>query len=251
MFGLTRRERERLVASVPEWWHSIDVGRGVVTPGAKGAGTPAGSHAFMQAELESLALPDLHGKSVLDIGALNGYYSFAAERAGAARVVALDYNEWLPRPDGTPAPGRSGFEVARKILKSRVEPVLGDLMEIDVAALGRFDVVLFLGVLYHLEDPLGGMRRVAELTGGLAVIESHAMTAGALADQHALLEFFPGSELNDDPTNWYVPNIAAIEGLCRAAGFSSTQPVVGPPAAAAPDAGSATRHFRAVVQARR
>lgn len=250
MFGLTRRERERLVASVPQWWHSIDVGRGVVTPGVKGAGTPGGPHAFMQAELESLALPDLHGKSVLDVGALNGYYSFAAERAGASRVVALDYHEWLPRPDGTPAPGRSGFEVARKILKSRVEPVLADLMTIDVATLGRFDVVLFLGVLHRLEDPLGGMRRVAELTSGLAVIQSLAMSAGPVADEHALLEFSPRSARDGDATNWYVPNIAAIDGLCRAAGFASTQ-AVGGFAAAKPDPSGGTRHYRAVVQARR
>jgi tRNA (mo5U34)-methyltransferase len=249
VFGLTRRERERLVASVPQWWHSIDVGRGVVTPGAKGAGTPGGPHAFMQRELESLGLPDLNGKTVLDIGALNGYYSFAAERLGASRVVALDYNEWINGENGSPPPGRAGFEVARKILKSRVEPVLGDLMEIDIGALGQFDVVLFLGVLYHLEDPLGGMRRVAELTSGLAVIETHAMSAGD-ADAHALFEFFAGSELNNDPTNWYVPNIAAIDGLCRAAGFASTRTLVGPPPAP-PGADAATRHFRAVVHAQR
>jgi tRNA (mo5U34)-methyltransferase len=249
VFGLTRRERERLVASVPRWWHSIDVGRGVVTPGAKGADIPGGSQVFMQGELESLGLPDLHGKTVLDIGALNGYYSFAAERLGASRVVALDYYEWTGGEDGRPTPGRAGFDVAHKILKSRVEPVLGDLMAIDLAALGRFDVVLFLGVLYHLEDPLGGMRRVAELTSGLAVIESQAMTAGA-ADAHALFEFFPGSELNTDPTNWYVPNVAAIDGLCRAAGFASTRTLVGPPPAE-PDDAAGTRHFRAVVHAQR
>ena len=229
---------------MPQWWHSIDLGRGVVTPGSKGAGAPGGPHAFMQAELESLALPDLHGKTVLDIGALNGYYSFAAERLGASRVVALDYPEWAGDP--TP-PGRAGFDVARKILKSRVEPVLGDLMDIDLAALGRFDVVLFMGVLYHLPDPLGGMRRLAELTSGLAVIESHAMSASS-GDEHALLEFFPGSELNNDPTNWFVPNIAAIDGLARAAGFASTRTIVGPPAQPS-EARTGTTHFRAVVHA--
>ena len=126
---------------------------------------------------------------------------------------------WLGDEDGRPPPGRAGFDVAARILESRVEPVFGDLMRIDLAALGRFDVVLFLGVLYHLEDPLVGMRRVAELTSGLAVIESHAMSVGD-GDTHALLEFFPGSELNEDPTSWYVTNVAAIDRLRRAAGFT-------------------------------
>jgi tRNA (mo5U34)-methyltransferase len=243
VFGLTRRERERLIATVPEWWHSIDLGRGAVTPGIKGAGTAEGPQAFMQAELESLALPDLNGKTVLDIGALNGFYSFAAERLGAVRVVALDHPTWVGEP---PPPGRAGFDVAHEILQSRVEPVLGDLMEIDIAALGSFDVVLFLGVLYHLPDPLGGMRRLAELTSGVAVIESQAMSASS-AEGHALLEFFPGSELNNDSTNWFVPNIAAIDGLARAAGFASTTTIVGPPSAADPASG--TTHFRAVVHA--
>lgn len=198
----------------------------------------------MQTELESLALPDLHGKTVLDVGALNGYYSFAAERLGASRVVALDYPEWVGDP--TP-PGRAGFDVARKILKSRVEPVLADLMEMDIGALGHFDVVLFLGVLYHLEDPLSGMRRVAELTSGMAVIESQAMSVSGVED-HALLEFFAGSELNNDPTNWFVPNVAAIDALAHAAGFATTRTIVGPPPRdSAPGAG--TTHFRAVVHA--
>jgi tRNA (mo5U34)-methyltransferase len=210
---------------------------------------PGGSTAFMQGELDALALPDLVGKTVLDIGALNGYYSFAAERLGASRVVALDYPTWVGGADGQPSPGRAGFDVARRILGSRVEPVLGDLMTIDLAALGRFDVVLLLGVLYHLEDPLGGMRRVAELTSELAVIESQAMTIDGV-DAHPLFEFFPGSELNTDPTNWYVPNVAAIDGLCRAAGFASTRTLVGPPPAD-PGAVSCTRHFRAVVHAQR
>lgn len=248
MFGLTRRERERLVASVPRWWHSIDLGRGVVTPGAKGAATPGGARAFMESELESLALPDMSGKTVLDIGALNGFYSFAAERLGASRVVALDYEEWAPRPDGSPSPGRAGFDVAATILGSKVEAVRGDLMTLDLAALGHFDVVLLLGVLYHLEEPLNGMRRVAELTTGMAVIESQAMSMPG-ADTHALFEFFPGAELNNDSTNWYVPNVAAIDGLCRAAGFASTRTIVGPPPAQPGAEPHAPQHYRAVVHA--
>ena len=67
--------------------HSLDLGHGVVTPGA----TPA---VQLCAKWDSMGLPDLRGKSVLDIGAWDGWFSFEAERRGAARVVALDRYVW-------------------------------------------------------------------------------------------------------------------------------------------------------------
>lgn len=81
------RELQSQVHAIPFWCHSIDLGLDVVTPGVK---TPE-VHAR---ELASLQLPALRGKSVLDIGAWDGFYSFAAERLGADRVVALDHFVW-------------------------------------------------------------------------------------------------------------------------------------------------------------
>ena len=89
----SKAELEQMVESAGTWWHSIDLGQGVVTPGKKSA-------RFLAKELHSLQLPDLTGKSVLDIGAFSGFYSFEAERRGAARVVALDHYVWsidMPR----------------------------------------------------------------------------------------------------------------------------------------------------------
>ena len=80
-------EVEASVQSVPFWWHSIDLGGGLVTPGVQ-------PREFLNARLRSLQLPDVHGKTVLDIGAYDGFYSFAVERLGAARVVALDHYVW-------------------------------------------------------------------------------------------------------------------------------------------------------------
>ena len=81
------RELYQKVAAVPIWFRSIDLGMGVVTPGVK-------SPEQHGQELNNLRLPDLRGKSVLDIGAWDGFYSFAAERMGASRVVALDHHVW-------------------------------------------------------------------------------------------------------------------------------------------------------------
>src|SRR4051812_46257253 len=83
----TVTELEQKVAAIPFWFHSIELAAGIVTPGLK-------SPEQHTRELASLRIPDLRGKSVLDIGAWDGFYSFAAERLGAARVVALDHHVW-------------------------------------------------------------------------------------------------------------------------------------------------------------
>jgi tRNA (mo5U34)-methyltransferase len=77
----TKEQLEQLARSVPFWWHSIDLGHGVVTDGLKSAQQ-------LRQELEGLRLPDVREKTVLDIGAYDGFFSFEAERRGAKRVVA-------------------------------------------------------------------------------------------------------------------------------------------------------------------
>src|SRR5258705_9667692 len=167
--GMPKTEKGRQlghsVEALPFWCHSIDLGFGVVTPGVK---TPQ----FHAKELAALQLPDLHGKSVLDIGAWDGFYAFAAEQRGATRVVALDPFVWgldweaknrykadcqqqgiPPQPfDRIPGlwrfdtlPGKRGFDLARQALTSRVESIVCDLMTADVAAVGHFDVALSIG----------------------------------------------------------------------------------------------------------
>jgi tRNA (mo5U34)-methyltransferase len=255
-------ELNELVESVPVWWHAIDLGEGVVTPGTR-AWT-----------IESLGVEELSGKTVLDIGAWDGYFSFEAERLGASRVVALDHYVWaldlegwnehqtaraakglLPRPaHEVPGlwrpdelPGKRGFDVAREALGSQVEAVVGDFMEIDLAELGNFDVVLYLGVLYHMENPLAAMRRLRSVTHELAVIETEAMSIPGEGD-HPLAEFFPGAELAGDPSNWWSPNRQAILALCRAAGFDDASIVATTEGTPADTAGGS--RYRAVAHAR-
>jgi tRNA (mo5U34)-methyltransferase len=244
---LTREEIEASVQSVPFWWHSIDLGGGLVTPGVQ-------PHEFLKARLRSLQLPDVHGKTVLDIGAYDGFYSFAVERLGAARVVALDHYVWslelaahikywndckergvapelyhtTPHWRPTELPGKRGYDTAHLALDSRVETVVADFMTADVSALGTFDVVLFLGVLYHLENPLQAVRRVFELTRELAIIETAAVTIPGY-EHVPLCEFYESNELNADVSNWWAPNQRALIGLCRAAGFRRVEPLNGAP----------------------
>lgn len=230
-------ELRRRIGEVPFWWHPIDLGDGIVTPGRKA------SAEAMAAEHAALALPDLRGKDVLDIGAWDGYHAFAAERAGASRVVALDHFVWEREERG----GGRGFDLAHRTLGSTVEKVHADWEAIDPATVGTFDVVLFLGVLYHLPDPLGGLRRLLPYVkpGGRVVIETEAVELFGVGSR-PVAEFFPADELAGDDTNWWAPNMAALQALCHSAGFSRVEVVKGP----APTAGlHRISRYRAIVHA--
>jgi tRNA (mo5U34)-methyltransferase len=250
------------------WFHSIDLGGGVVTAGIKSLET-------LTREADALNLPDLTGKTVLDIGAWDGSFSFEAERRGAARVVALDHYAWsvdqalqhrrtiermergepLPTWDQDPElwqpetlPGRAGFDLARHRLGSQVEAVVGDFMTMDLEVLGKFDVVLFLGVLYHLFDPLEALRRLTRVTGGVAIIETVCMVVPGW-EHHALWELFEGTELDGDPSNWWATNAAGLEALARTAGFSVAEMKGHPVPNDPPNPGYDLHYGRAVMHA--
>jgi tRNA (mo5U34)-methyltransferase len=226
------------------WYHTIDLGHGVVTKG----------QSVMAEMLTEAQLPDFRGRSVLDIGAWDGYYSFLAERRGASRVVALDHyawgvdftarslywNECLERgalPDQSrdttdfwrdDLPGRRGFDLAHRALESRVEAVVGDFTTLDVSTLGTFDIVLYLGVLYHMKEPLTCVERVRVVTKQVAVIETVAAQCPG-NEGRSLLELHSGGDLNADFGNWYVPTVEALGSLARASGFTRVEVKRGPP----------------------
>lgn len=181
------------------WWHSIDLGNGFVTPGA----IPL---AELQANFAYLQLPDdLTGKRVLDIGCWDGFYSFECERRGA-EVVAVDC--WRPE----------GFFLAHEALQSRVQFHELSVYELTRAQLGSFDIVLFLGVLYHLRHPLLALERVCEMTNDYAVIETHVID-NARDISFPALEFYEGDELGGQYDNWCGPNTSGLLALTRSAGF--------------------------------
>jgi tRNA (mo5U34)-methyltransferase len=257
------------VREVPFWWHSIDVGSGVTTPGHK-------SPQELFRELNVFDLPDLRGRSMLDIGGWDGFFAFEAERRGAATVAVLDHYMWamdIPAQqaywrqcaaEGRPPqpyhetdlwhpdtlPGKRGFDLARELIGSRVQALVMDFMDCDLRTLGIWDVVLYLGVLYHMEDPVRALRRLSAVTGDLAVIETEAVSIPGY-EHEALWRFFPGSELNNDISNWWAPNMAALEGAVLAVGFRDVEVKVGPPVGLAELAGGSPRHYRAVVHARK
>ncbi len=140
------REQLRSEVNKIRWFHSIDLGGGLITPGWEGNST--------RQKLGLLSLPeDLRGLTVLDIGAWTN--SFPLRQSAAALRVSSP-----PIPIGgveTAGEPRMAFKLAGKILQSRVEDKDIEVLDISPEAVGLFDLVLFLGVLYHLKHPLLGL----------------------------------------------------------------------------------------------
>lgn len=233
-----RRKVSKAVETVPFWYHSIDLGDGIVTSGKKSA-------ADLAREWAAFGMPDLRGKTVLDVGAWDGYFSFQAEEAGATRVVALDHYMWsldlarqqdylaeckfngvTPAPFHTmpsmwkPAelPGKVGFDTAHRARGSQVESVVGDFMTMDLERLGTFDVVIFVGVFSRMRHPLLALERLARLTGELLLAQTEAVVVPGF-EHKSFCEFFETNELGADAGLWWAPNRRGLTGMCRAAGF--------------------------------
>lgn len=193
----TTRSREEMLEG--SWWHSIDLGDGHITPGV---------HPLteLKENYRRLGLPDqLSGKRLLDVGCWDGFYSFEAERHGAT-VVAVDC--WRPE----------NFFLARQALASTVEFHELSVYDIDQDRIGAFDIVIFLGVLYHLRHPLLGLEQICEVTRDYALISSH-ITDGFYHSSQPVMEFYEVDELGGQYDNWWGPNIDCLIRMVRAAGF--------------------------------
>lgn len=206
MSAMTDDDVRRRIAAVPRWYHSIEVRPGIVTPGSNAA----------DLVLSLLDLPaDCRGLRAIDLGTRDGYFAFELERRGA-EVVAVDYM----------GAEHTGFSVAAELLGSRVRFVHGNVYHLSPDELGTFDIVLFLGLLYHLPDPLGALEIVRSLCRGVMCLESHVidhafLVAGEMTPLPdaltgvPLMQFYQGQTLKNDPTNFWGPNLACLEAMVR------------------------------------
>ena len=168
---------------------------------------------------------DLSGRTVLDIGCNAGFYAIEMKRRGADRVVGVDWDAAYL------AQARFAAETVG------VDIELKQLSVYDVAALGaRFDIVLFMGVLYHLRHPLLALDLLHEhVVGDLLVFQSmlrgsdevapldadYPIDARELFDDPAFPRLhFIERRYSNDPTNWWIPNRACMEAMLRSAGFA-------------------------------
>lgn len=221
---LSRETIERRVRELGSWFHNLDLAGVKTAPDHF-----LGDYPRVKWERFAGALPgDLRGKTVLDIGCNAGFYSIEMKRRGARRVLGIDSDETY---------------LAQAIFAAQVcgtDIEFRKLSVYDVSALKeKFDVVLFMGVFYHLRHPLlaldlirqhvckdlfvfqsmqRGSSRIAPLAQDYPFSEQQIFTQA-----HFPALYFIENKYSGDPTNWWIPNRACAEALLRAAGFAIDQ----------------------------
>jgi tRNA (mo5U34)-methyltransferase len=208
---------ERRIATFPHWLHRIEVAPGVVTPGV--SDSPGGLK-----KLDEIGLPrDCRGLRVLDIGTCDGFYAFEMERRGAD-VLALDH---MP-------PTQTGFSIASELLGSKVPHVVANVYDLSPERFGKFDIVLFLGVIYHLRNPLLALDKIHDVCRKRVWVETHCIdnlfltTAGfqPLATvapnlvNAPIMQFYPRGSLYDGYCNYWAPNVACLRAMIEEANFA-------------------------------
>jgi tRNA (mo5U34)-methyltransferase len=190
------------------WFHQIDFGDGLLSPGWVKTDK-------IQRMADLIFDRSLEGKSVLDIGCWDGAYSIEAARRGAARVVASDYFVW-----NHGLGDKRAFELARSTLAPQIELLETPIDNLSVEAIGQFDIVLFCGVFYHLKHPTMDLERIAKIAREVLVFESRLCGVLGQLTTKPLMRFYPHGELDNDPTNFWAPNPAAMKALLRDIGFT-------------------------------
>jgi tRNA (mo5U34)-methyltransferase len=219
--NLTREQIEERICDLGVWFHNLDLG------GVKTAPNHAlGDYPSFKWRKFAHAIPgDLRGATVLDIGCNAGFYAIEMKRRGATRVVGIDTNE------GYLAQARFAAEVCGVDI---------ELQQMSVFEIGRleerFDIVLFMGVLYHLRHPLLSLDLIHEhvardtlvfqsmLRGappGPPVAEDHPFSETKIFDEPGYPKMhFVEHAYAGDSTNWWIPNEACVRAMLRSAGFA-------------------------------
>jgi tRNA (mo5U34)-methyltransferase len=218
--SLTQEAIRLRISELGDWFHNMELGGVRTAPNHFLGDYPACKwHMFQH------AIPaDLTGKTVLDIGCNAGFYSIQMKQRGASRVVAVDSDP------GYLAQARFAADVTGAEIEFHEMDVynVGDLQE-------KFDVVIFMGVLYHLRHPLlaldllhehvvndvlifqslmRGSRSVEPIENDYPFSETQVFDRPGYPVMH-----FVEHSYSNDPTNWWIPNRACVEAMLRSSGF--------------------------------
>jgi tRNA (mo5U34)-methyltransferase len=217
---MDREEIEHRVRDLGQWFHNLNIAGVQTAPDHF-----LGDYPSVKWQRFQQALPtELRGKSVLDIGCNAGFYSIEMKRRGADRVVGIDFDDrYLAQA-----------KFAADALNLEIE--FRKLSVYDVHELGeKFDLVLFLGVFYHLRHPLLALdlihQHVARDFFLFQSMQRGSEKIDSLQDDYDFWQteiferagfpkmYFVEKRYAGDPTNWWIPNRACVEAMLRSAGF--------------------------------
>jgi tRNA (mo5U34)-methyltransferase len=218
--ALTTGEIEKRVNELGPWFHNLTLSGVQTAPNHFLGDYPSSKWRHFQHAVPQ----DLSGMTVLDVGCNAGFYSIAMKQRGAKRVLGIDHDEQYLEQ------ARFAAEVLNLEISFR------QLSVYEVAQLGeRFDLVLFMGVLYHLRYPLLALDLLRRyVTKNWFIFQSMlrgSRTAPEIADDYPFSErnvfdlpgfpkmHFVERSYSQDPTNWWIPNLSCAQAMLRSAGF--------------------------------
>ena len=221
---MTRDEKLAGVEELHPWFHAIDLGDGVVTKSASVSGQPDDHPKPTWKVIRRFLPDDLSGLDVLDVGCNAGFYAIEAKRLGARRVLGVDANTLHVRQ----------AQLARQALGLDIE--YRPMSVYDLETLGRFDVTLALGLLYHCKHPLLALEKLAEVTRRLMILETEVYPrktelfhlVSGTNDQlvHTLGYVENPPDVSAEPAyNWFLPSTDSLPSLIRQGGFDEVEVV--------------------------
>jgi tRNA (mo5U34)-methyltransferase len=224
---MTRDEIQAELKRLAPWFHRIDLGNGLFTKTESVMGEPVDHPHGPWQTIQKLLPPSLAGQTLLDVGCNAGFYAFEAKRRGAKRVLGVD---------GQRQHVRQGLFV-RKALGLDVEFRRLNVYELAPRTVGRFDITLALGLLYHLKHPILALENLYQVTKELLVIETAIMPPERtpesflhpLGEQqmllHALAYVENPAAAKEQVFNWFLPSVPALVALLRNTGFAEVEVV--------------------------
>jgi tRNA (mo5U34)-methyltransferase len=216
------RSARGAVASNPTWYHTMELEPGLVTPG----------WFDLRPIIDRLPWPDVRGKRCLDVGTYDGHLAFELERRGASEVIATDIAshvdwDWPLRQRDTAdrelwriagETKGAGFEIAKRILGSRVEREWLSIYELSPERLGSFDVIVCGSLLLHLRDPIRALESIHSVCpeGGHFMSCEQIDLKLTLVHRRVPVARFDGTS---DLLHWWTANAAGHQRMLESAGF--------------------------------
>jgi tRNA (mo5U34)-methyltransferase len=223
---MQRIEIESGIKALAPWFHRIDLGDGLLTKRESVSGEPA-DHPLGTWKFVAPCLPlDLSGKSVIDVGCNAGFYALQAKQRNAARVLGVDVQ-------------RHHVQQAifvRNALHLDIEYRQASVYNLNPGSVGRFDVVLALGLIYHIKHVVLALERLFDIADDLLILETAVLPASAFRDapldtdiggkgllHHPMAFVENRSEAKEAVYNWFIPGPHAMAAMLKSVGFTAVK----------------------------